>query len=326
MCVAIGECMTILGLKLPGMEGRSLKQWVKLLVDQVKRDEIVPGATQIAFNWTLSTFPVLLVLLSVISMFPIEQLRERMLQFVELGLPRDVSALILRVIGEVQSTGPGSLLSVGVLVTLYGASNSMMIVIRYINRTMDIRESRPGWKLRLYSLAMIGLFGGLVLSSLLLALFGDIAIGWLTRLEILGPVVGWVARIFRWVLIGAAMTVGIEALYSVAPCQKWKWGWFSPGSVFATVAIVTVSMGMDFYFRQFGRYNATYGSIGATVIFMIWLQVMSLILLLGSELNSLPSVKEECEQKRREREGKHLEYDAKTETVREEEGPGRHVA
>jgi membrane protein len=46
-------------------------------------------------------------------------------------------------------------------------------------------------------------------------------------------------------------------------------------------------LGFKLYVENFANYNATYGSIGAFIVLMLWLNFLGLAVLLGSELNSL---------------------------------------
>lgn len=39
--------------------------------------------------------------------------------------------------------------------------------------------------------------------------------------------------------------------------------------------------------ENFGRYEATYGSLGAVIVLLLWLYVSGIVILLGSEVNSL---------------------------------------
>ena len=76
----------------------------------------------------------------------------------------------------------------------------------------------------------------------------------------------------------------ISIIYYFAPAKK-KISFFSAGSSLATILIILASIGFDFYISNFSRYNAIYGSIGALIILLIWIQLVSMILLIGFELN-----------------------------------------
>lgn len=85
---------------------------------------------------------------------------------------------------------------------------------------------------------------------------------------------------------GAAMFVSFSVVYYFAPAVKErKWLWVTPGSVGGVLLWLTASLGFRFYLHFFNRYNATYGSLGAVVILMLWLYITGFAILIGSEVN-----------------------------------------
>ncbi|MTI30966.1 YihY/virulence factor BrkB family protein, partial [Xanthovirga aplysinae] len=61
---------------------------------------------------------------------------------------------------------------------------------------------------------------------------------------------------------------------------------FSPGSILATLLTLGISFVFSYYLNNFGAYNKLYGSIGVLIAIMIWFYILSLVLLLGFELNA----------------------------------------
>jgi membrane protein len=89
-----------------------------------------------------------------------------------------------------------------------------------------------------------------------------------------------------WPVILVLALTAIALVYYLAPAVRQQWQWVTPGSVFAVLVWIGVSLGLRFYVRWFGNYNATYGSIGGVILLLLWLYVSSLVLLLGAEINS----------------------------------------
>jgi len=65
-----------------------------------------------------------------------------------------------------------------------------------------------------------------------------------------------------------------------------KWRWASPGAIAATVLRLLASVVFSIYAANFGRYNQTYGSLGAVIVVMLWLYLTVAAVLLGAELNA----------------------------------------
>jgi membrane protein len=62
--------------------------------------------------------------------------------------------------------------------------------------------------------------------------------------------------------------------------------WVTPGGILAVIVWIIVSALLGIYVATFGSYNKTYGSLGAIVIFLVWLWLTNVAILLGAELNA----------------------------------------
>ncbi len=95
------------------------------------------------------------------------------------------------------------------------------------------------------------------------------------------------AAVWQWVdnLLGLLLLLlGLGVLYCFGPNIAQKWRWITPGAVFAAVGMIAVSL--LFRFTCVGPgYSATYGSLGAVIVLMLWLYLMGLVLLVGGEIN-----------------------------------------
>lgn len=87
----------------------------------------------------------------------------------------------------------------------------------------------------------------------------------------------------RWLAACAA----VAALYRYGPSrEKARWSWITPGSAFAALAWLLLTLGFGLYVANFGNYDKTYGSLGAVVVLLTWIYLSSYVLLFGAELNS----------------------------------------
>jgi membrane protein len=91
--------------------------------------------------------------------------------------------------------------------------------------------------------------------------------------------------ILKYVAIVLLFLLATSLIYYYVPAIEDKWPFFSAGAVVATGLIFLVSMIFSFYISSFDTYNKFYGSIGALIGLMIWLDFVSMILILGFEIN-----------------------------------------
>jgi len=92
--------------------------------------------------------------------------------------------------------------------------------------------------------------------------------------------------VLRFLVIFILFFIVISSIYYFGPAVHYNWSFFSIGSVLATLAGLGVSYGFSFYITNFGTYNKIYGSIGALIALMIWIQMLTIVLLFGYEVNA----------------------------------------
>ncbi|MFZ6000120.1 MAG: YihY/virulence factor BrkB family protein, partial [Bacteroidota bacterium] len=90
----------------------------------------------------------------------------------------------------------------------------------------------------------------------------------------------------RFLVVFVVFFVAISCIYYFGPAIHYNWSFFSIGSLLATLAGLGISYGFSYYVTNFGSYNKVYGSIGALIALMIWIQLLTLVLLFGYEVNA----------------------------------------
>jgi membrane protein len=94
------------------------------------------------------------------------------------------------------------------------------------------------------------------------------------------------AALIRY-LIGFIMLYGgLTVIYNFGPNTLLKPSFLNPGSIFATIACLIVSFLFSLYLRIVPTMNATYGSLGAFIVLMLWLYLISAVIMIGAEINS----------------------------------------
>jgi membrane protein len=90
----------------------------------------------------------------------------------------------------------------------------------------------------------------------------------------------------RFLVIFIVFFLAISTLYYFGPAIHYNWRFFSLGSLVATFLTLAVSYGFSFYVTNFSTYNKVYGSIGVLIALMVWIQLVTVVLLIGYEINA----------------------------------------
>jgi membrane protein len=91
----------------------------------------------------------------------------------------------------------------------------------------------------------------------------------------------------KWPVLVVVVSFMFSILYYASPnVRQPGFRWVTPGGVLAVVSWIVVSAAFGIYVANFGSYNKTYGSLGAIIIFLVWLWLSNVAILLGAELNA----------------------------------------
>jgi membrane protein len=269
---------------------------LKAAVAEFQRDDALGLAAQLAFYLILALFPFLLVLVSLMGTFSSPGLAEQVLGYFREVTPEQVYGIIESYLSDIiagNRPAPG-LFSVGLVIALWSASGAFAALINALNKAYDVEETRPFWKVRGIALLMtLGLSVMVMIGVLLLVAGPPIGRG-IADLFGLGEVFTLVWNVVQWPVALSLMVFTVALLYYFAPDAGQPFRWITPGGLIGVLLWVLASVIFRFYVSNFGSYDATYGSIGAVIVLLLYLYISSLTILFGAELNAtLVRLKEE---------------------------------
>jgi membrane protein len=271
-------------------------QALKATVQEFQRDDVLGLAAQLAYYLILALFPFILVLVSLMGLLGSPELASTVLDYFQQVMPQQVYELIETYTEDIISGREKSptLLSFGILFTLWSASGAFAALINALNRAYDVQETRPFWKVRGIAILMTLGLSVLILLGVLLLVVGEPIGRAVADVFGLGDLFELVWNIARWPVALFFMVFTVALVYYFAPDVEQPFRWITPGGLIGVLLWVLASVGFNFYVSNFGSYNKTYGSIGAVIILLLYLYISSLTILFGATLNAtLVRMKEE---------------------------------
>lgn len=262
----------------------SFRELARRVWKEMNEDDIWGLAAQMSFYFQLAFFPFLIFVMALIGYVPWEHLLENMLDAAGRVLPGEAYALISHQARAIMARESSGLLSLGIAGALWAASGGVVALMGALTRAYDARESRSYLRARAVALLSTVALALLLLTAFALLLAGDWLDAWLA--SIFGPFLKPIWALGRWLLILLFLLFSAALVYYFLPNVEQDWRWVTPGGVLAVVVWIIASLGFKLYVANLGDYNATYGSVGAAIVFMLWLYISSLILLVGAEINS----------------------------------------
>lgn len=273
-------------MALLDLQGVGVFELLKRTVKEFSKNDMTTYASALAYRAIFSLFPFLLFLIAMLGMLDLQEFFTWLREQVSMMLPPDALNLVNPVIDQMQHQKSG-LLSVGILVALWSASIGVRSLMNAMNKAYGVEEGRPAWKLMLLSvLYTIGLAVILLMMAGLM-IVGPQVIEWLASHVGLKDIVVILWTWLRLPLVVFLMMLVVAVLYYVTPDVEQKFRFITPGSVLAVIVWIAASVGFGIYVNNFGNYDATYGSIGAVIVLLLYFYISAAVLLFGAEMNAV---------------------------------------
>jgi membrane protein len=268
------------------MTVRGFKEAISLTYEDIAKNHTLQMAAALAYYFVLSLFPALIFLSAIVAYLPVSNLFDQAMGLMSSFVPPDSMGLVRKVLSDVITPNRSAFLSFGLLGTLWAASGGFSAAIEALNIAYDVEETRPFWRTRPLAIGLTFLVGALLLTALGVMIVGPRFGEWLTGrmhlswlFAILWPYIHWTVAVLFTIL-------AVEFLYYLAPNVKQRFWSTLPGAVLAVSCWIGLSYAMGIYFRHFGNFNKTYGTLGAAVALMMWLYWTGFAILVGAELNA----------------------------------------
>jgi len=285
---------------------------LKSLYQKINDDDILGNAAQAAFYFTFALFPLLLFLMSLfgIILSSEDKLRYQLFDMLGQVMPASAFQLVRDTLDEVTSSSSGGKLTFGILITLWSASAGVDNMRGTLNEIYNLEETRSWLRAKLTSLVLTIVVGVLILLALTFVVYGT------QLLDAALPIESrYILKPLEWSVTLVLVLLAFAVLYNFAPNHSpLQWKWISPGAMVGLLLWVIASGAFRLYLHYFNSYAATYGSLGAVIILLLWLYLTAFVILVGGAINAILDERSGIEKKAEDPKQVHEE---KTESGKE---------
>ena len=257
------------------------------LIVKIKKDDVFALSSQLAYYLMLSFFPFRLFLITLVGFSRLSS--DEVLNGLAGLLPQSIVDLTTSTVMEIFDNQYTGLLGVSILLMIWTSSSAFRAVIKGVNKAYDFKESRSFIKRALISMMGILALAVIIILSLSMLVFGDVISQYIRNVIPFYKAFLFIWNMFRYAFVFIVMIFIFAGIYCMAPAKRLKSKEVIPGAVFSTIGWIIVSFGFSFYINNFGNYSRFYGSLGAVFILMTWLFLISMIFILGVEINCVLS-------------------------------------
>jgi membrane protein len=273
----------------------SLYKIFKIFIRNMQEDEVMDRANGVAYNFILAIFPAIIFLFTLIPFvtvyFP-EVNTQSIMAFLRDLMPPSMYDVASTTVLDIVSNQRGGLLTLGFFFAMFLSTNGMMALMRAFNACYKTIENRSGIKTRLIATGLTFNMTFVLFLAVILLVVGEFVLDYtiqnLYRFDWLNLDAFTVYLLFslRFLVVFIVFFLTISTIYYFGPSVHYNWRFFSIGSFIATILLLSVSYGFSFYVTNFSTYNKVYGSIGVMIAMMVWIQLMTVVLLIGYEINA----------------------------------------
>ncbi len=274
------------GIVLPGFEGVSLFDSFNFFRRQIFSNKFYSKASAISFSFVMALPPLLLFLFTLIPFLPLpgDRIIKVLDEMLLLMSPNtQVQQSVSKVMYDFLHHKQNVLLSFSVLLTLYYSSNGMMGLMN------TFEKKDPGFRQRHW----IRQRGIAILLTLMLILACILAPAFMLFQYWLASSLEWeflrsnlAVKFIAYTLIILMCLLTVSFTYKFGTATESKTRLISPGAVIATFLIIVTTLVFFYAVNNLVNYDKIYGSIGTLIVFLVWINFVAQILLIGFELNA----------------------------------------
>jgi membrane protein len=267
--------------------GYRVNELIKATIRETNEDNVLGISAQVAYNFFFSLFPLLLFIAPMLSLLGDKRkLASDLLTRLSTVVPSDAFSLLSKVINDVvfASNAPG-LISIGALLAAWSGSNIFTTFEDALNTAYDVKDERPWWKKRLLALAVLVGWGIVITLVTAILLAGDNVVSYAQNNLGMGSTALEVWAIVQFPLAIVLLVAFLYLMYWLLPYVKMDKRQILVGSVVAAFLFGVATLLFRLYVQHFPP-NKTYGTIGAVMVLLSWMYFVSVVILVGGELNS----------------------------------------
>ena len=262
----------------------------KRLITGIKEDDVSGLAAEIAYRFLFAVFPFGLFVAAlsgvVAGMLRIDNPSEKIIGSLGDNLPPSIAEAIQPELERLFSSASNTVLWFGALVALWAATGGTNALVKGIHRAYGVPEQRPFLLRYVIAIGLTVLAAVGVLASLVTIVGGAMLTQELAEQFGLGAQAFALIQILRFPAVFAALTIAVAILYRYAPSVVIPWRWILVGAAAFTLGWLFATVALGWYAGNVADYGATYGSLAAVIVLMLWFYITSALLLIGAELTA----------------------------------------
>lgn len=259
--------------------------FIKTFLTNIQKHELLEMANSMTYKLILALFPLLIFIMSVLAYLELDT--KYLLEWATDNLPTPAMSVINTFTTEVIDTKSPSLLSTSLAVAIFSASTGFEAIIKGINKSYNYKDNRNFLFIKILSLILTLLFTILLAFLSLSIVFTTGIKNLLLNIDVSLMLIESIFSVTNYAITLISIVIVVAFIYKFSLSKKTTLLSNIPGAIITVFLWAVSSKLFNIYVNNYSRYSKVYGTIGSVFILMLWLNLNSFFLLLGSEFNAL---------------------------------------
>lgn len=267
----------------------SLPPWLQSYADRFSAADLTDRAAALTYYGFLSLFPGLILGVALIGIFgDYPETYNEIVAAMRNAAPGPVVDLVESALNDAVANrgGIGGLLGVGLVISFYSASGATGAAVRAIEAAYGQELDRAWWHAYVIRLALTIALALMFLVAFAAILLAGPIFDWVAELAGISESVSSLVALVRWPIGLTALLSATLLLYWTGSGRVKRLRQLLPGALAAMAVTLVATFGFNLYVANFSTYGATYGSLGAVIVLLIWMWLNSLAMIAGAALNA----------------------------------------
>lgn len=259
-------------------------EFLKVLLKSAKENEITSLATKLTYHLIFALFPFLIFLISLVGYFNIRA--DYLMDEISVTLPHEIAGMINGVIDSVVDTRNPGAMTVSLVVALYTVANGFNAIMSGINRVYGQKDERHFVKRWTLCTLLVLVLALAIISSLLALIYRDLIYNLITTNFVANHAVEVIFGALGVFVTITILLFAIILIYRFSSGKKKPLPHLLPGALLTVLVWGVSSWGFNIYVSRFSNHSMIYGPITSIILTMLWLNIISITILLGAQLNA----------------------------------------
>ena len=248
---------------------------------------VFANSAQVAYYFTLSLFPILYILVMLMSIFSISN--DVVLDILYYAFPKEAFSIIYYELISLSETSTKVGITTSAILAVWSASMFIYSLKTAVRLGSKEKKTHGFIITRLLSLVITIAFAIIIIFSIILVVSVNVATGVVTSYFGLNYFKGYISLIPS----AAILLCDLVILYMVIPSKRVSIKTALPGAICAEILFVLAFSFFSYYLTRIADFSVLYGTLSSVMVLIIWLYICSFILVFGGLLNNYIKIRKE---------------------------------